>query len=150
MKKSDRLQVIVDLNANNEKKALEALGKAQREQQASRVQLENLQSYHQEYKKKYQSISGAGINITQLLEFRSFVSKLDKAIGEQEQVVIQGEKDVVYAREYWERQHQKTKSLEKVCQSALAEEFKQEERREQNEQDDRACRLGGASGTRNA
>ena len=150
MKKSDRLQVIVDLNANNEKKALEALGKAQREQQASRVQLENLQSYHQEYKKKYQSISEAGINVAQLLEFRSFVSKLDKAIGEQEQVVIQGEKDVVYAREYWERLYQKTKSLEKVCQSALAEEFKQEERREQNEQDDRACRLGGASGTRNA
>lgn len=150
MKKSDRLQVIVDLNASNEKKALEALGKAQREQQASKVQLENLQSYHQEYKNQYQSISEAGINIAQLLEFRSFVSKLDKAIDEQEQVVMQSEKEVVYAREHWEKQHQKTKSLEKVCQSALVQEFKQEEKREQNEQDDRASRLGGEGGTRNA
>jgi len=149
MKKSQRLQVIVDLNENNEKKALEELGKAQRKKQELQTQLESLIIYRQEYKDKYQSITQIGVNISQLLEFRSFISKLDKAIEEQEQAILDMENTVVHVRKVWERQHQKTKSLQKVHDSAKVEEVKLENKKEQNEQDDRATRTG-RSGTRNA
>lgn len=150
MKKSQRLKVIVDLNADNEKKALDGLGKAQRKKQELQVQLENLQQYRLEYTDQYQAMSEKGVNISQLLEFRAFIDKLDKAINEQKQTVLDMDNNLSFARKNWERWHQKTKSLQKVCKSALREEDKQDDKREQNEQDDRASRLGRNGGTRNA
>lgn len=149
-KKSQRMQVIVDLNADNEKKALEALGKSLSKKQELQTQLDHLQQYQQEYKDKYQSISKLGVNIAQLLEFRSFISKLDQAIEEQKQAILKQENNVTLVRKNWEKQHQKTSSLQKVCDSALAEEVKLENKREQNEQDERATRSGRGNGTRNA
>jgi len=150
MKKSQRLKVIVDLNAESEKKALQELGRAQTKKRELETQLENLKQYRQEYSGQYQSISEAGVNISKLLEFRSFISKLDKVIKDQEQAISGLESELILLRKTWERQHQKTKSLQKVCDSAKAEEVKKENKREQNEQDERATRSGRNSGTRNA
>lgn len=150
MKKSQRLKSIVDLNAKTEKQALIGLGEAQKKKQQADQQLEHLQSYLQEYKDKYQSISEVGVNISQLLEFRAFINKLELALEEQNQVVLEMEKELDFARRNWENKHQKTNSLQKVCDSALLEEQKDEMKREQNEQDDRGSRNGRGSGTRNA
>jgi flagellar FliJ protein len=45
-------------------------------------------------------------------------------------------------RKVWEELHHKTQSLQKVCDSALVIEMKQEAKREQLEQDERASRIG--------
>jgi flagellar FliJ protein len=150
MKKSQRLKVIVDLNAENEKKALHELGMAQTKKGELEKQLENLEQYRQEYKDQYQGISEAGVNIAKLLEFRSFISKLDKVIEDQEKAISTMDGKLINIRKSWERQHQKTKSLQKVCDAATAEEVKKENKREQNEQDDRATRSGRYGGTRSA
>jgi flagellar FliJ protein len=150
MKKSDRLKVIVDLNSESEKKVLKELGSIQRKKNELLTQLDNLQNYQQDYIEKYQSISQSGVNIAQLLEFRAFISKLDKAIDEQRQAIDKINEEVSFARKNWEIQHQKTKGLKKVCNSALAEELKVEDKREQNELDDRASRKHQNSGIRNA
>lgn len=140
----------MNLNAENEKKALEALGRAQGKKLDSQAQLDNLQHYHQEYMEKYKTTSGIGVNISQLIEFRSFVSKLDKAIEDQRQAVLDRDNEVIQARKIWEMLHQKTKSMQKICEAAITEETKSENKREQNEQDDRATRSGRNSGTGNA
>jgi len=150
MKKSQRLNVIVELNANNEKKALEALGDIQKQRLQAKQQLDSLNVYLQDYKDKYQSMLAQGVNIKQLLEFRAFMSKIDKAIEDQKQVVDSVEKQVESVRMNWERQHQKTRSMQKVCDAAIKEEVKAENKREQNEHDDRATRVGRNGGTRNA
>jgi len=150
MKKSQRLKVIVDLNAKNEKKALQELGIAQTKKVELEEQLENLEKYRQEYKDQYQGMSEAGVNIGKLMEFRAFISKLDKVIEDQEKAISTMESQLVFVRQSWERQHQKTRSLQKVCDSAKAEEVKLEDKREQNEQDERAIRMGRNGGTRNA
>lgn len=148
-KKSQRLQVIVDLNAENEKKALEELARVQNKKKELQVQLDSLQQYQQEYKDKFQGISQVGVNVTQLLEYRAFINKLDIAIQGQADAILKVDEEVVSARKNWEKLHQKTNSLEKVCEAALTEEIKLENKREQNEQDDRATRTG-RGGTRNA
>ena len=150
MKKSKRLQIIVDLNARNEKKALEALGELQGKKQEMQTQLDNLQQYLQEYKDKYQTLGASGININQLLEFRSFIDKLDKAIEEQQQLVSKLNNQILLARNHWEKLYQKTRSLEKVCEAAVIEENKIADKQEQAEQDERASRMGRSSGTRTA
>lgn len=142
MKKSKRLNIIAELNANNEKKSLEALGDIQKNKLDAKKQLENLEQYRQDYKDQYQSVSETGVNIKQLLEFRAFISKVDKAIEEQEQVVLEVGKQAESMRKDWETLHHKTNSMQKVCEAAVQEEAKAEEKREQNEQDDRASRVG--------
>jgi flagellar FliJ protein len=45
-------------------------------------------------------------------------------------------------RKTWEAMHHRTQSLQKVCNSALAAEIKQDGKLEQLEQDERASRSG--------
>ena len=150
MKKSQRLRLIVDLNEENEKKALEEMGVWQKKIQDVKTQLDNLRQYQQEYKNQYQALSQSAINIDQLLEFRAFTSKISKAIEEQEKAFVDINEKATSVRKVWERQHQKTQSLQKVCESALVTEIKEEDKREQKEQDDRSSRMARNSGTGSA
>ncbi|WKJ91838.1 flagellar export protein FliJ [Methylomonas montana] len=150
MKKSQRMKVLVDLQARQEHEALEALGISQKKLQDQQAQLENLQNYRVEYLGKFAVRQQAGINVSQFTEFRAFVDKLDKAIEGQLQTVTAHERGVQRARKHWEELHQRTKSLQKVSDLALVEEMKVEQKREQAEQDDRAARSGRRDGTGSA
>ncbi|NOV28640.1 flagellar export protein FliJ [Methylomonas sp. ZR1] len=150
MKKSQRLKVIIDLHARQEHDALQALGICQQKLQEQQAQLENLQSYRLDYLGKFAVRQQAGINISQLMEFRAFADKLDQAIESQQQTVSNHEREMQRARKRWEEAHQRTKSLQKVSELALIEEMKVEQKREQAEQDDRAARSGRKDGTGSA
>lgn len=142
MKKSQRIKTIVDIKAMQEKSALEALGVVQRKLQTMQAQVEGLRSYRQEYQDRFDLLGAKGVNVAQLLEFRSFIDKLDKAIIGQEQLLRTIEAELMGKRKAWEELHHKTQSLQKVCDSALAAEMKQEAKREQLEQDERSSRIG--------
>jgi flagellar FliJ protein len=142
VKKSQRIKTIVDIKANQEKNALEALGAVQRKHQGMQEQVEGLRNYRREYQDRFDQLGVKGVNVAQLLEFRSFIDKLDKAIIGQEQMLDSIEAEVKAKRKIWEELHHKTQSLQKVCDSALKVEMKQEAKREQQEQDERASRIG--------
>lgn len=142
MKKSQRIKTIVDIKASQEKNALEALGVTQRKLQSMQDQIQGLKNYRREYQDKFDQLGIKGVNVAQLLEFRSFIEKLDKAILGQEQVLSSVEAELKAKRKIWEELHYKTQSLQKVCDSALTVEMKQESKREQQEQDERASRIG--------
>lgn len=152
MKKSQRIKTIVDIKATQEKNALEELGAVQRKLQGMQAQVEGLRNYRKEYQDRFDQLGAKGVNVAQLLEFRSFIDKLDKAIMGQEQILSSIEAEVIAKRKIWEELHHKTQSLQKVCDSALVVEMKQEAKREQQEQDERASRIGrnNSSGMGNA
>ena len=139
MKKSQRLQVIVDLKVDQEQKDLKLLGESQRQHQEMVDQLEHLTQYRQEYLDKFKQ-NNSGMNIQQLQEFRAFVHKLDTAIEGQEQNLQGLEKDLVKKRKSWLKSHQKTKSLQKVQDIAAHSEQSIVERNEQKAQDESASR----------
>jgi flagellar FliJ protein len=142
VKKSQRIKTIVDIKANQEKSALEVLGAVQRKHQGMQAQVEGLRNYRKEYQDRFDQLGVKGVNVAQLLEFRSFIDKLDKAIMGQEQTLDSIEAEVKSKRKIWEELHHKTQSLQKVCDSALKVEMKQEAKREQQEQDERTSRIG--------
>lgn len=142
MKKSQRIKTIVDIKAKQEKNALEVLGAVQRKFLTMQAQVEGLRSYRREYQDRFDQLGVKGVNVAQLMEFRSFIDKLDKAIIGQEHMLSSVEAELMDKRKIWEELHQKTQSLQKVCDSALAVEMKQEAKREQLEQDERASRIG--------
>ncbi|MCK9621893.1 MAG: flagellar export protein FliJ [Methylobacter sp.] len=152
MKKSQRIKTIIEIKATQEKNALETLGAVQRKLQGMQAQVEGLRNYRKEYQDRFDQLGSKGVNVAQLLEFRSFIDKLDKAIMGQEQTLNSIEAEVTAKRKIWEELHHKTQSLQKVCDSALVVEMKQEAKREQQEQDERASRIGrnNSSGIGNA
>jgi len=152
VKKSQRIKTIVDIKASQEKNALEVLGTVQGKHQGMQAQVEGLRNYRREYQDRFDQLGVKGVNVAQLLEFRSFIDKLDKAIMGQEKMLDSIEAEVVAKRKIWEELHHKTRSLQKVCDSALKIEMKQEAKREQQEQDERASRIGrnNSSGMGNA
>ena len=152
MKKSQRIKTIVDIKATQEKTALEVLGVVQGKFLNMQTQIEGLRNYRKEYQDRFDQMGSKGTHVAQLLEFRSFIDKLDKAIIGQEQVLNSMEAELKAKRKVWEELHHKTQSLQKVCDSALVVEMKQEAKREQQEQDERASRTGrnNSSGMGNA
>jgi flagellar FliJ protein len=142
MKKSQRIKTIVDIKTTQEKSALEALGESQRKLLSTQAQVESLRKYRQEYQDRFNQLGSVGISVVQLLEFRSFMDKLDKAIAGQEQSLSECETDLITKRKIWEGMHHRTQSLQKVCNTALAVEIKQEDKLEQLAQDERTSRLG--------
>ena len=142
IKKSQRIKTIVEIKATQEKSALEALGASQRKLLATQAQVNSLRQYRQDYQDRFKQLGGVGISVVQLLEFRSFMDKLDKAIAGQEHSLSECETDLMTKRKIWEGMHYRTQSLQKVCNSALAAEIKHEGKLEQLEQDERASRSG--------
>lgn len=141
MKKSQRIQTIVDIKAQQEQKSLEALGETLRRHQEATQQLEHLIQYRQEYLDKFQNNASMGMSVAVLVDFRAFIEKLDQAIAGQAQIVQQSELDVMNKRKTWENKHQHTQSLQKVFDGIVAEEHKLENKREQAESDDRSSRI---------
>ncbi len=146
MKKSERFQVIIDIQAQQEKQALQVLGACQQQQQAMESQLRNLRSYRREYAEKYDAAESRGLSIGQLLEFRAFIAKLDKAIETQQQTIEAKNRELARFRKIWEQKHRKTQSLQKIGERAVREETKLADKLEQAAQDERAARSGRKNG----
>ena len=145
MKKSQRIQLIADIKAKHEQNSLTALVEYQQKKQLAEQQLEHLKQYRQEYIDKFSTRSGAGIGIQTLLEFRSFIDKLDIAIAGQVKTVQQCIAEETRKRQVWEGLHQQTESLQKVCTKLASAEAHLENKREQLESDDRASRMSRTS-----
>ena len=114
MKKSKRIQALVDLNLMQEKKALEVIAEVQKRLLTSQTQVEQLKHYRLEYAEKFKRMGSAGTGIRQLLDFRAFMEKLDSAIHGQELALTRIENELHHKRKVWEGLHHRTTSLEKV------------------------------------
>ena len=140
VKRSQRLQVIVDLKMNQEKKHLEVLGQQQNIKCQKETQLNNLKNYRQDYKDKNEHLIKSGISVMQLMEFRAFMEKMDKAIEGEETALKILDSELEYLRNNWEKAHMYTQGMQKIQGKARLSEQKQEEKKEQLEMDDRASR----------
>jgi flagellar FliJ protein len=118
------------------------LGIAQKKSLEIQTQVESLKKYRLEYQHKFNQLGSGGINIAQLMEFKSFIDKLDQAIAGQERSLRLSQENLLAKRKVWESLHHKTNSLQKVMDSAVAAEMHHENKREQLELDERATRLG--------
>ncbi|BCG64093.1 MAG: flagellar FliJ protein [Methyloprofundus sp.] len=150
MKRSQRLQVIVDLKADQEKKYLDALGVAQNNKQQKELQLKNLKDYRQDYLQKNEQTLKKGVSVVRLMEFRAFMEKMDKAVVSEEQLLVNIEQEITSLRKNWELAHMTTKNMQKVQNSARTSELKEVEKKEQLEQDERAGRSSVNNGINSA
>jgi len=140
MKRSHRLQVVVDLKENNEKKCLEALAVEQIKKQQKEEQISNLQNYRQDYLNKNSEQMKQGLSIFHLREFQAFIMKIDDAVKSEEKLLVALQTRVVQLQDLWEKAHLNTKNMQKIQTEAKSSEQKALDKKEQLEMDERAGR----------
>jgi flagellar FliJ protein len=140
MPPSDRFKPIQKINSQRERKAATALGESLRHRDAARQRLDELREYLAEYLERYSLAARSGISSPQLREYQVFISKIEHAIGQQEQVVAQSEQDCNASKQQWRGRYSKAKAMDNAVDRLKQAERKSSDRAEQAEVDDRSPR----------
>lgn len=124
MKKSERMQKIVNLNSNLEAAAGAVFSNAQLSYENQLEQLEQLEIYRDEYKKRLQVRCQDSINSGELNDYRFFFSSLEQAIKTQQQSLELLRQNSEERKAQWLEKKNATKKLAKVKDSIKVSEDK--------------------------
>lgn len=136
MKKSERLQPILDLASSAEHKATLQLGKHQQHLEQQQLKLEELMRYRQEYLQGFHQAGKNGLSAAQLSDYHLFITRLDAAIEQQRNIIKQGEKSRDLSQQAWLESRRKKQAMETVVERHVHREEMRQNRKEQNEQDE--------------
>jgi flagellar FliJ protein len=92
----------------------------------------------------FQQRAAAGIGVSGLRDYQTFLARLNEAVRQQDNVVSQLESDCARARVEWLEAAARKSAVSKVIENARTEDQKIEERHSQKETDEHAQRRGGA------
>lgn len=138
MTRSERLNPVIKIAENKERDAARYMGECLRELEEHKKRLDELSLYRDEYSRKYTEVGKTGIGVTQLNDYRRFISQLNQAIVHQRQKIIEAEHEYQQRKTNWSDCHSRTKVLDKVATRYRTEEHKMEDRKEQKMVDEKA------------
>ena len=140
MPPSDRFKPIQRIATHQERKAAAALGESLKQREAAQQRLDELRQYLAEYLERFGKAAGNGISSSQILEYQVFISKLEAAIVQQEEIVARSQQDCDSSKANWRGRYTRSKAMENAVDRMLVEERKVDDRKEQSETDDRGPR----------
>ncbi len=140
MVQSKRLKPVQRVAKSREQTAAREMGDSQRYVHKQEVRLDELRGYHAEYLERFHSAAKVGMGAMQLQEYRAFLAKLERAIREQEAIIIDGRNAHQLNKDNWQQKHVRTQVLGKVIDRYKQAENQAQDQREQKEADDRSQR----------
>lgn len=146
MKRSKRMQSVVEIAKTKEQNAARLLGQKQQFLTAQRKRLDELISYREEYARQFQSQGTIGFDARRLHEYRSFLEKLNLAIVQQRDRINLAAGECHVCQKSWMDSRVNSKALGKVVDRFRTDETRKKELQEQKELDERAMQLGLAKG----
>lgn len=141
MNTSDRFKPVIKVAANREATAARKFGESQKLQHEEENKLANLRQYHAEYMARFQQSASSGMNANQLREYQAFLSKLETAINEQEDVVRRSRDNCTQHKQQWTEKHIRTQTMDKAMNRLKDNEQKQRDALEQKMSDEIALRI---------
>jgi flagellar protein FliJ len=103
-----------------------------------------LKRYLGEYQQMFQRRASAGMGVTGMRDYQTFIARLGDAVRQQQGVIEQLQADCERARAQWLAAAARKSAMRKVIANVRSEDQKLEDRRNQKESDEQAQRLGGA------
>jgi len=144
MMKSKRFEPIQEIASTSAKDLSRAMGEAGRKVADLERQLEQLQSYRDEYVRKSTQSNGA-IDAVQLQNYRSFLDRLGEALRQHLKNLDSARAEYEKRRALWSEKRIEAESLGRVVERFRKEEQHAADRREQREGDDAAMRVSLAA-----
>ena len=138
-KRSDRLKPVSRFNENQEQKAANDFGKAQRELDFAVERLQQLEIYREDYARQFiEAGAGKGWNAIRAQDYQLFLQNLDKAAGQQKAAIEQLRMTAEFKKRQWLAARNKTQAIQTVVDRYQLQETREAEKKEQKEQDDRS------------
>lgn len=137
MKKSERMQVLVDISQRKEEEVAKALAKDQARLQHDQQKLQELKDYAGQYDSQ-RNLLGLSPYLT--TNYQHFVDRLQQAIQQQEQQVKRSEQQVNMAMKRWQNARAKTKGMDWLKDKSVNEELATANKQEQKQIDEFANR----------
>jgi flagellar protein FliJ len=137
MTRSDRLKPIQQIAQVRERDAARAFGESQRRLQEEEQRLAELGAYRSEYLLRFRELQQQGITVAQLLEYQSFLGKLEAALRHQAEIVELRRGDADRRMAAWTDRRTHTKAMDRAVENLAEAEIEAGERRDQKALDDR-------------
>lgn len=136
MTKSQRMKPVLQVASAREQAAARELGLSQRHMADQHSRLNELYVYRNEYLQQTADLGSTGINVARYIEMQRFLSNLNTAIEQQQQMVAQAARLCEEKKRSWQEAHTKSKSLDRVVQHYVRKELHEESQREQKVTDE--------------
>lgn len=120
--------------------ALCRLSESMKSCRESESRLELLRRYRDEYRMKLDSATRTGVSALELSNFRSFLAKLDEAIGQQDADVAHWRAAVMRSRADWQEAERRARSYGVLNERRAEQARGREARVEQKQNDEYAAR----------
>ncbi len=143
MKRSKRLEPVGELLDEVERECAQRLAGLQRRQAEAQRRCLELKHYLEEYQSMFQQRAAAGIGVSGMRDYQTFIARLKDAVRQQEDVSAQLGSECEHARVRWIEAAARKSAVGKVIAQAQCEDRKLEDRRAQKELDERAQRMDG-------
>ncbi|MCK7543453.1 flagellar export protein FliJ [Marinobacter bryozoorum] len=138
--RSERLQVVLELEERKEQQALDRMNEVRRQWQAEQDRLAELQSYQQEYHQQMRQQQQGTVPVSRLQGWQSFIARLDLLIGEQQARASQAEQRVEQARQQWQQAWERRRGMERYIDTCRVQEQRARDLAEQKQADEAAAR----------
>jgi len=141
MAKPFPLQPLLHITRQKNEAAIQNLGKLNRQHQSAQVKLETLQQFRRDYQEKFQNAAQNGLAPVDLRNFQDFIYRLDQAIAQQNNVIINSGMSVNTGQLALKEAKRKMQSFDTLAKRHHHEEQKIEAKIEQKMQDEHAGRF---------
>ncbi|MDO6564680.1 flagellar export protein FliJ [Amphritea sp. 1_MG-2023] len=138
MKRSKRLQVVLDLAERKRKQADQWLSQSQAKVQQGEATLAQLQSYYADYANSFYEKGASGVSPGQIHTHQAFMQKLRVAAEQQENALKMDRQQLEQVTTHWQSAYQHFKSVEMLVEKLKGQESKEAERQLQKELDERS------------
>ncbi|WP_207062432.1 flagellar export protein FliJ [Motiliproteus sp. SC1-56] len=128
MKKSQRLQPVLQLAARKKQQAEQQLGQARQQLQAEQQKLIQLEAYREEYQQSILGLGRGGTQIEQLRRMQAFLARLSEAIDQQGQQIVMAEQVVAQATKAWQVAHGRHQAMDSLIERSRDAEQRQEDK----------------------
>ena len=137
MKKSKRMQILVDLAKRNEDDVAKSVATEQSRLQHDQQKLQELKDYAEQYDQQRNLI---GLSPYLTTNYQHFVDRLQQAIKQQESQVGRSQQSVNMAMKRWQEARAKTQGMDWLKDKSVSEEVAAEDRQDQKQIDEFANR----------
>jgi flagellar FliJ protein len=140
MRRSARLEPVLDIATDAERKAAGELGAAETRVAEAEKKLAELERYELEYRATLKQRTATGIDVSQLRAFHGFIGRLGDAMAQQRVAIQRAREERDATRERWLETSRRARAVGKAVEQAATHERQVRERREQHDSDERAQR----------
>ena len=136
MTRSERLDVVQQVTARNEREHAERVAAAQRHLKEMEDKHAALEKYRGEYEAGFAARSRAGFDAIGVRDFQAFLARLGEALIAQAEVVKQARAGLDAVRAQWREAAQRAHVVDSLAERWQTEETRAANRRDQNETDE--------------